>query len=383
MNKETSLSRVLPVLFGFFIMGFVDVVGISTSYVKQDFNISDSLANLLPMMVFLWFAIFAIPTGLMMNKLGRKNTVLVSMFITLIAMLVPLTSYNFIVVLIAFAFLGIGNTILQVSLNPLLTNVVRGDRLTSSITLGQFVKAIASLLGPVIAGIAAGKLGNWKLIFPIFGGLTLLSSLWLLLTPVRREQVNEKPLTFIACLSLLKDPSVLIFFFGILLVVGIDVGLNTSIPKYLMERTGLPLEKAGLGTSLYFAARTLGTFIGAIVLVKVSGRKFFIISMIAALIAMGLLLSLSMLWGILTMIFILGFAVANVFPIIFSMALRIMPGLENEISGLMIMGVAGGAIIPPLMGLMADKTSQAGALLILLMAILYLLYTAFRVKDNN
>jgi fucose permease len=382
MNKETSLSKVLPVMFAFFIMGFVDVVGISTSYVKQDFNLSDSLANLLPMMVFLWFAIFSIPTGLMMNKIGRKNTVLISMVVTLIAMLVPLASYNFTVVLIAFAFLGIGNTILQVSMNPLLTNVVRGDRLTSSITLGQFVKAIASLLGPVIAGYAAGKLGNWKLIFPFFGGITILSGLWLLLTPIKREQSTVKPLSFISCLSLLKDPAILMFFFGILLVVGIDVGLNTSIPKYLMERTGLPLEKAGLGTSLYFAARTLGAFIGAILLVKVSGRRFYIVSMVAALIAMGFMLSFSTLWVILTMVSVLGFTIANIFPIIFSNALRKKPGQENEVSGLMIMGVAGGAIIPPLMGLVADFTNQTGALIVLLLSILYLLYSAIRLKEE-
>src|SRR5512145_472505 len=235
-NNATPISKMLPVLFGFFIMGFVDVVGISTSYVKKDFNLSDSLANLLPMMVFLWFFILSIPTGVIMNKLGRKNTVLISMVITFIAMLVPLASYNFAVVLIAFALLGIGNTIIQVSFHPLLTNVVRGDRLTSSITFGQFVKAIASFLGPVIAGFAAGKLRNWQLIFPLFGGFTLLSALWLLLTPINKEQVNDILVSFRTCFSLLKDPLILMFFFGILMVVGLDVGLNTGIPQFLEER---------------------------------------------------------------------------------------------------------------------------------------------------
>ena len=382
MNKDTSLSKVMPVMFSFFIMGFVDVVGISTSYVKQDFSLSDTLANLLPMMVFLWFAFFSIPTGMMMTKLGRKNTVLTGMVVTLVAMLVPLLSYNFTVVLIAFAFLGIGNTILQVSLNPLLTNVVRGDRLTSSFTLGQFVKAIASFLGPVIAGVAAGKLGNWKLIFPIFGGVTVLAGIWLLLTQIKREQVNEKPLSFMACLSLLKDPFILMLFLGIVMVVGLDVGLNTSIPKFIMERTGLPLEKAGLGTSLYFAARTIGAFLGAILLVKISGRSFFIVSMAVAVAAMGIMLAFSGLWVILVMIFILGFAAANIFPIIFAIALRKKPGLENEVSGLMIMGVAGGAIIPLIMGIVADRTGQVGAMIVLLLAIFYLLYTSFKVEKN-
>ena len=347
MNKKQSNLAVIPVFFGFFVMGFVDVVGISTNYVKQDFHLSDSLANLLPMMVFLWFAVFSVPTGLLMNSLGRKKTVMLSLVITLVALLVPLIAYRFSVVLLAFALLGIGNTIIQVSLNPLLTNVVSGEKLTSSLTLGQFVKAIASFLGPIIAGFASTSLGNWKLIFPIFAAVTLLSGLWLLLTPITEEKAPAETSSFGKSFSLLKDPIILLFFIGIILVVGIDVGLNTTLPKFLMDRTDLPLEKAGLGTSLYFAARTIGTFVGAILLMKVSGRKFYILSMFLGIGAMILMLVLSNLWAIMVMIFALGLAIANVFPIIFSAALRKVPNRANEVSGLLIMGVAGGAVLPP------------------------------------
>jgi len=380
MNKETSISKIIPVLFGFFIMGFVDVVGISTNYVQQDFALTDTLANLLPMMVFVWFAIFSVPTGLMMNKLGRKKTVVISMAVTIIAMFVPLISYKFTVVLLAFALLGIGNTILQVSLNPLLTNVVRGDRLTSSLTLGQFIKAIASFLGPVIAGFAASALGNWKFIFPIFAIITVISGLWLLLTHIDEEPANEKTSSFGACFSLLKDKSILILFLGIIFVVGLDVGLNTTIPKYLMERCHILLDKAGLGTSLYFIARTLGAFTGAILLLKISSRKFFIASIIVAIIAMIAMLLISNLWAILALIFIIGFACANVFSIIFSFALQKHPDRANEISGLMIMGVAGGAVIPPIMGVVSDSIGQAGGLAVLLVCLAYLLFSAFKTE---
>jgi MFS transporter, FHS family, L-fucose permease len=382
MKKEFSYSRLLPVLFGFFIMGFVDVVGISTSYVKQDFRLSDTLANLLPMMVFLWFAVFSVPTGLMMNRLGRKNTVLISMIFTLVAMIIPLIAYEFPVLLIAFALLGIGNTILQVSLNPLLTNVVRGDRLTSSLTLGQFIKAIASLLGPIIAGVAASYLGNWKYIFPVFGLVTLMSTLWLFLTPIGEEQPKVMTSSFAACFGLLKNRFILMMFFGILCLVGADVGLNTTLPKLLMERCHVTLDKAGLGTSLYFTARMLGSFAGAIILAKISNRKFFIINMLIALVAMSLMFVSTSLWSISVLIFILGFTIANVFSIVFSMALQKMPDRANEISGLMIMGVSGGAIFPVLMGLISDSIgTQTSGLLILCLAIAYLLFIAVRAKN--
>ena len=380
MQNNSPVSKLLPVLFGFFIMGFIDVVGISTNYVKQDFGLNDSLANLLPMMVFVWFVVCSVPTGLMMNKLGRKKTVVISMSITFLAMLVPLISYNFPVVLAAFALLGIGNTILQVSLNPLLTNVVSGERLTSSLTLGQFIKAIASFLGPVIAAVAAGTLGNWKFIFPIFAAVTLISGLWLISVKINEQHAKSESSSFAACFGLLKDKTIFMLFLGIIFVVGVDVGMNITVPKFLMERSGILLEKAGLGTSLYFAARTIGTFIGAILLVKLSGRKFYIVSMILAIFAMIIMLMVSNLWAILVLIFIIGLTIANVFSIIFSAALKEKPERANEISGLMIMGVAGGGVIPPIMGVVSDSFGQTGGMAVILLAMIYLIYNATRLK---
>jgi len=382
MQNNTSITKVLPVLFGFFIMGLVDLVGIATNYVKQDFDLSDTLSNMLPMTLFLWFAILSVPIGMIMNKLGRKRTVVISMVISMLAMLLPLVSYNFPMILVAFGLLGIGNTIIQVSLNPLLTNVVRGDRLTSSLTLGQFIKAIASFLGPIIAGVAAGSFGNWKLVFLFFAVITLISGLWLLLTPILEEPVSQKSSTFAESFGLLKDKTILMLFLGIVFLVGVDVGLNTTIPKLLMERCSIPLEQAGLGTSLYFIARTVGSFAGTILLVKFSGRKFFIWSMFVAIPALLVMLLIGNLWSILSMVFIIGFAVANVFSIIFSAALKKLPERANEISGLMIMGVAGGAVIPLIMGITSDSLGQTGGMAILLVAMTYLLYSAFKLKEN-
>lgn len=382
MKNTFSITKTLPVLFGFFVMGLVDLVGIATNYVKQDFALSDTLANMLPMTLFLWFAILSVPTGIMMNKLGRKRTVILSMGISLLAMLLPMVSYNFPMILVAFGLLGIGNTIIQVSLNPLLTNVVRGDRLTSSLTLGQFIKAIAAFLGPIIAGVAAGSFGNWKLVFLFFAVVTVISGLWLLLTPIHEKPVNQTSSSFSESFGLLKDKTILMLFLGIVFVVGVDVGLNTTVPKFLMERCDILLEKAGLGTSLYFVARTIGTFVGAILLVKLSGRKFFIVSMVCAILAMLVMLMIGNLWGILSMVFVLGFAVANVFSIIFSAALKRKPERANEISGLLIMGVAGGAVIPLIMGITSDSLGQTGGMAVLLVALTYLLYSAFKLKEE-
>lgn len=383
MKQSNSKWTILPILFGFFVMGFVDVVGISTNYVKQDFGLSDTLANLIPMMVFLWFAIFSIPTGMLMGRIGRRNTVAVSLGITIVAMLLPLFLYDFAGVLLAFALLGIGNTILQVSLNPMVASVVVPGKVTSVLTLGQFLKAVSSFLGPLIAGAAASFWGNWKWIFAVYAVTTLLSLAWLLTGVHEEKKKSAQASTFATVCSLFKDRYIVMLFIGILLIVGIDVGLNTTIPKLLMEKTGMSVSEAGLGSSLYFSARTIGSFVGAFVLAKIASDRFMQYSMMLALVGFILLLLVNSLLWISVLVVIVGLACSNVFSIIFSYALQHLPERDNEISALMIMGVSGGALVTPLMGILSDAFGQVAGLSLLLFCLLYLGWISFRLQQRE
>lgn len=383
MNQSNSKWTILPILFGFFVMGFVDVVGISTNYVKQDFGLSDTLANLIPMMVFLWFAIFSIPTGMLMGRIGRRNTVAVSLGITIVAMLLPLFLYDFAGVLLAFALLGIGNTILQVSLNPMVASVVVPGKVTSVLTLGQFLKAVSSFLGPLIAGAAASFWGNWKWIFAVYAVTTLLSLAWLLTGVHEEKKKSAQASTFATVCSLFKDRYIVMLFIGILLIVGIDVGLNTTIPKLLMEKTGMSVSEAGLGSSLYFSARTIGSFVGAFLLAKIASDRFMQYSMMLALVGFILLLLVNSLLWISVLVVIVGLACSNVFSIIFSYALQHLPERDNEISALMIMGVSGGALVTPLMGILSDAFGQVAGLSLLLFCLLYLGWISFRLQKRE
>ncbi|MDE5677282.1 sugar MFS transporter [Phocaeicola sp.] len=383
LEQESSRSgkaAIFPVLFGFFVMGFVDVVGIATNYVKEDFALSDTLANLIPMMVFLWFALFSVPTGILMGKVGRRNTVVIALVVTALAMLLPLFFYDFAFILLAFAGLGIGNTMLQVALNPMVAHVVNAERLTSVLTLGQFFKAISSFLGPIIAGVSASYWGDWKLIFVVYAFTTLLSIAWLLLAVRGNEKQKEAGATFATTLSLFTDKYIVWLFLGILFIVGIDVGLNTTIPKLLMERVGLSLGKAGLGTSLYFAARTIGAFVGAVLLAKISAACFLKASMCLSVLSFVVLLVSSSQEIMYVMIVLVGLACSNVFSILFSFALRHKSDRGNEISALMIMGVSGGALITPFIGVVSDWFGQVAGLTVLLGCMLYIGWVAFKVE---
>ena len=347
MRTKSTNSAIFPILFGFFVMGFVDVVGVATNYVKMDFGLSDTLANLLPMMVFLWFALFSVPTGIWMGRHGRRNTVVAALAITTLAMLIPLFFYDFACILFAFALLGIGNTILQVSLNPMVARVVNPDKVTS-------------------------VWGDWKLIFIVYSVTTLLSIIWLITTIPGKEEGEEQEASFASTLALCKDARIRMLFLGILCIVGIDVGLNTTIPKLLMEKLSMPLQEAGLGSSLYFAARTGGSFLGAILLARISSRPFLRGSMLIVILAfVGLLISDS-LWSMGVMIVLVGLACSNVFSILFSFALEHRPEQSNEVSALMIMGVSGGALITPCMGGLADMFGQVAGLMLLLICMLYI-----------
>ncbi|MCE5332606.1 MAG: MFS transporter [Bacteroidales bacterium] len=381
-NSTSSWQSIIAAFFGFFIMGFVDVVGIATNYIKSDFSLSSTMANLIPMMVFLWFALFSIPTGILMGRIGRKKTVIISLVINTIAMIIPYFSYTFAVILVAFALLGISNTILQVSLNPLVAAMFDKQKTASMLTTGQFVKAISSFLGPIIAGFAASYFGDWKYIFVIFSVTSLLSVILLSASKIHETGFENAPSTFKGVLSLLKNNYILSCFLCILLIVGIDVGMNTSVPELIMKRTGLELSKAGLGTSVYFAARTLGSFLGAFILIKVMPIKYLKLSLYVAIAAFILLLFVNNLWLLFIAVFVVGFACSNVFSIIFSFALQQNPARSNEISALMIMGVSGGAIILPLQGIVNDRISFFAALFILLICLILILFFTSKLKEN-
>jgi fucose permease len=308
--------------------------------------------------------------------------VMIGMLITAVGMFIPYLKFDDIYCYIAFGLLGIGNTVLQVSMNPLLTNVISGDKLSSSLTVGQFIKAVSAFVGPVAAAFCSTHLGGWNTLLPVYGGVSLLAAVWLLLMPVRREEVSTQ-LTVGDTFKLLSDSRILWLFLGILCVVGLDVGLNTAAPKLLMERAGLSKEVAGLGSSWYFAARTVGTFIGSFLLAKVSERGYFRINMLVAFAALIAMLFVQGEMLIIILICITAFAASSIFAVIFSMALRLRPDKANEISGLMITGVAGGAIFPPLMGLAVNYTgSQIGSVIVIALTAAYLLVCAFRFRAS-
>ena len=363
--SNTSKVSLVSVMLCFFAMGFVDLVGIASNYVKADLALSDSTANMLPSLVFFWFLIFSVPTGMLMNKIGRKNTVLVSLAVTVVSLSLPLFGASFPLMLISFSLLGIGTALMQTSLNPLVQSVIRGGNLASTLTFGQFVKAIASFMAPYIAMWGAmsamPSFGmGWRILFPVYMVIGIAASVLLLSTPIE-EEPTEKASSVIDCVRLLSRPVVLLSFLGIMCHVGIDVGTNTTAPKILMERLGMTLNEAAFATSLYFIFRTVGCLTGSFFLRVMSNRLFFNISvamMALAMLGLGFGSSKTVLYVAIALV---GYGNSNIFSLAFSEALLSDKARQNEISGLMIMGLFGGTVFPLLMGYASDAVGQLGA----------------------
>ena len=383
-NRKSFLLQIIPVMLCFFVMGFVDLVGTASNYVQKDLGLSDSQANLFPSLVFFWFLIFSVPTGMLMNRIGRKNTVLISLIVTAASLFIPALCESYLVMLLAFSLLGIGNAIMQTSLNPLVTNLISGDKLASTLTFGQFVKAIASFLAPVIAAWGATTafptfgLG-WRALFVIYAVISFLSISLLAATPIEEER-PDKASGVGECLRLLGRPFILLCFLGIMCHVGIDVGTNTTAPKIIMERLALPLEEAGFATGVYFIFRTAGCFLGAFLLRAMSQKVFFAISVILMLAGVVILFTGHSLVPLYVGIGLIGFGNSNIFSVVFSQALVYAPNERNEVSGLMIMGLFGGTVFPLAMGYAADAQGQGGAVAVMAVGVAYLLYYTLKIR---
>ena len=388
-----NYKKLIPVMLCFFAMGFVDLVGIASNYVKADLNLSDSMANTLPSLVFLWFLIFSIPTSLLMNKIGRKNTVLLSLVMTLASLLIPVFTLNFTILLLSFSLLGIGNAIMQTSLNPLVDSVMKGGASASTLTFGQFIKSIASFLAPIIAswGAVNDVFGfGWRVLYPIYLSVGILATLLLFGTRINEQPATQeqKPIgrQFADCFALLlpsrHSPKggagggffILLCFLAIVCHVGIDVGTSVTAPKILIERLGISLNDAAYIATVYFVAKAAGSFSGSFIMKFMKDWTFLFVSVAMMLIALVGLYVGSTQWEIYGAVALMGFGNGNPFSIVFARALKAVPDKKNEVSGLLIMGICGGAVFPMLMGAASDAVgSQAGAIAVVSIGVLYLL----------
>jgi len=381
MTKNNYLKST-PIFLAFLVMGFGDVSGPLTSQLQSDFSLNNFQAGLVTFMAFIMFGLLSIPMGLYQDRKGRKHVLMLGLLAALMGMILPiLGNYeSFILILGGLLFLGTGATLLQVAGNPIMRDVSPEGKYSRNLSFGQFVKAIGSLSGSLIPIVAARYWGlDWKLLFPIYGGVMLVVIVILALTKINEQALSEKPATLKSCLGLLKNPYVLLMVIGIFLYVGSEVSMSAKLPNFLEAKFDYDIKEKGLfGTLFFFISLMTGRFLGGVILNWLSPKRFLIITSVLSIAGIaGLFFASSQIMAF-VFIFIIGLGFANIFPLIFSMTVDALPERSNEISGLMVTAIIGGAFVPILFGVVADMAGLMAGFLVPGLCMVYILIVANR-----
>jgi FHS family L-fucose permease-like MFS transporter len=370
--------RTLPVFLAFIAMGFADAVGPFVSLAKNEFQLSNTVASLIPFVGFSMFGLLSVPVGVFQDKRGKKFVLMMGLLVALLGLLNASFLLNsFTGFLLTVLLVGAGAAILQVAGNPIMRDVSDEGKYSRNLSLAQFAKAIGSLSGPMIPVIAAKYFGaNWKIIFPIYTVAMLIAIVAIAPLRVHEKKSEHHAATLRSCLALLSNGYVLAMVLAIFFYVGAEVSVSAGIPLYLKERFDIDINKVGLlGTGLFFTALTIGRFSGGVILNWMSPRKFFLATCAVSILGLlGLFVPNETL--AVTSFFLTGLGFANIFPLVFSIAVEAMPQHTNELSGLMVTAIVGGAFVPPLMGAVADRSSVQLSFLVPLAAILYITWAA-------
>ena len=386
-NKKV---KTLPIFLAFLCMGFGDVVGPMVSLAKETFELTNFLATLLPFSGFLMFGILSIPMGVYQDRKGKKKVLLIGLTVAFIGLLLPILAgmygpivestsaelqSKFYVILGSILLLGAGATVLQVSGNPIMRDVSAPGMYSSNLSLGQSIKAIGSSLGFLLPPFALMAGMDWTLLFPIYAVLILITFGWtstLNVAEVKHE--DESPASFKSCISLLKNKYVLMMVMSIFVYVGAEVSMSSGIPILLKENFGIEGFSLWLSWGLFFLPILIGRFSGAAILTKIKPMKFLFVTVILSIVGV-LMLLVGNTFIAYTGIVLVGLGFANIFPLVFSITVDKMPERANELSGLMVTAIVGGAFIPPLMGLVADSTSILLGFLVPLACLIYILFS--------
>lgn len=380
MAQKNTGIKALPIFLAFLCMGFGDVVGPLTGLIKEEFQLSNTGAQFIPFMGFIMFGLLSLPMGIFQDQKGKKFTLMLGLILALLGLVLPIIgSFSaFGLLLLSILMLGAGATILQVAGNPIMRDVSPEGKYSRNLSLGQFVKAIGSLSGAIIPVLAANYWGlDWKILFPVYSAFLLLTVVILGFTKIREQKVlTDTPASFRSSFRLLGNPYVAAMVIGIFLYVGAEVCMSAGLPIYLEARYGIDIEKLGVaGTGLFFLALMSGRFLGGVILNWLNPKIFLIITALVSIIGIAGLFIHNQTIAVVSII-ITGLGFANVFPLIFSITVDNLPERSNELSGLMVTAIVGGAFIPPVMGFVADQTSVMMSFLVPLVCILYITWLA-------
>jgi fucose permease len=372
--------RTLPIFFAFFVMGFVDAVGTLVGFAKDEYQLSGFMAGLLPFFGFIAFALFSVPGGVLMDKKGKKFLMLLSLAIVLVGEALPAMTTGYVMLVAAIFLIGVGMTLLQVAGNPIMRDVSEEGRFARNLTFAQFIKGLGSIAGPAVAIALVARGLPWNSIFSVFGVVVAITLAGVAFLRVEEKRGDDKPPASIASsFALLGHPYVFMMILGLFLYVGAEVGVNSWIATFLNQKFQFDLGSLATGgIAFFFVALSIGRLIGSAVLNFMSARQFLVVTAILSVLGtLGIMLGSKEV--AVASIFLTGLGFGNVFPLVFSILIDKMPERSAELSGLLCMAIAGGAVMPLVMGAVNDAFgSITAAMAVPFVSSLYIFFLGLR-----
>jgi fucose permease len=376
--------KTIPIFLAFLVMGVADAMGPMSDTVQNEYHLSNVMATLLPFFVFIAFALFSVPGGLLAARIGKKKLLLLGLAINALAMLVPsVMNPGFGVLLTCIFFLGVGTTFLQVAGNPIMRDVSPAGAYSRNLSFAQGIKGIGSTgsswLVNAITGVALFsflKEMGWRGSFPIF--FLLMAVAFVLVAMLKIEEAKpDVPPSIGSSLGLLQEPVFALAVLGIFLYVGAEASMGRFLLPGL-QAMGFDKDAANkYGAPMFFALLTVGRLVGGAVLTIMSPRAFFRVSALLGLIG-GIILMTGQQSLAVAGVVAAGFGFANIWPMLFSITVEEKPERASELSGLMCMAISGGAIVPLVMGKLVDNGMKSMSFVVPAVCFAYLLLLSLK-----
>jgi fucose permease len=404
MKMTRNYPTVLLIFFTFFVISFLtNIIGPLIPEIIEDFQLSLTMVALLPFAFFIAYAVMSIPAGILVEKFGEKGVMLSAFLIAFLGALSLALFHNYLTAILSLFIIGTGMAMLQVAINPLLRTAGGEENFAFNSTLVQFFFGTASFLSPLIYSYLVLNLENpasdpnfiirslqpvvpeelsWISMYWVFAILALF--MIVLIRAVRFPKVelkeDEKAGSAQSYLSLIKDPKVMLFFFGIFFYVGTEQGVNNWMSEYLQEYHGFDPQTIGArAVSRFWGLMTLGAVPILFMLKFIDSRKVLIAFSLSAIV----LLTISLFGTGETAKFafpLMGVCASAMWPMIISLALNSFKEHHGTLSGILITGIVGGAVWPLLIGSVGDFMGLRSGLFLLYISLGYILSIGFWAK---
>ncbi len=400
---KRNYTIVALILITFFVISFLtNILGALNPNVSASYSLTETMAGFLPFAFFIAYGVMSIPSGFLLEKWGEKRMMILAFMLAFLGALIFAVYPGFNVFVVSLFTIGTGMAVLQVVINPLLRVAGGEEHYAFNSVLAQLIFGLASFISPqmysyLVTNIDNGnvqkpfiemmtdmvpKAMSWVSVYWVFALLSILMIVVILFVKFPRVELqeDEKVGSKDSYVELFKNKYVILYFLGIFAYVGTEQGISYWMSKFLSVYHGFNPDTVGADAVSYFwGLMTIGGVLGLILLKLLDSKQvlrwFTILAMISLVTGLFGSDRLS-LWAFP----VSGFFLSVMYPVIVSLGLNSVSKHHGSFAGILMTGIAGGAVVQILIGGISDLTSLKTGMIFLFITLGYILSISFWAK---